>query len=68
MFIFAWGLNFTVVGFMVRPREIENENENEGCIGYLSAHPVSVSVKGPCYEQAGNNGIAVPLGTPVRCG
>jgi hypothetical protein len=24
-------------------------------IGYLSAHPVSVSVKGPCHEHEGNN-------------
>ena len=37
-------------------------------IGYLSAHPVSVSVKGPCHEHEGINGIAVPLGTPARVG
>ena len=36
-------------------------------IGYLSAHPVSVSVKGPCYENECINGIAVPLGAPGEC-
>ena len=28
--------------------------EDDG-IGYLSAHPVSVSIKGPCHEQEGND-------------
>ena len=37
-------------------------------IGYLSAHPVSVSVKGSCHEHECNNDIAVPLGAPERAG
>ena len=36
-------------------------------IGYLSAHPVSASVKGPCHVHEGINGIAVPLGAPGEC-
>ena len=51
------------------PRGVDTNIDEDKCgIGYLSAHPVSVSVKGPCYEREGINGIAVPLGTPVRVG
>ena len=38
--------------------------EHEDCIGYLPARPLSVSVKGPCQEHEGDNGILLPLGTP----
>ena len=31
------------------------DTEGEDGIGYLSAHPVSVSVKGPCHEHEDNN-------------
>jgi hypothetical protein len=68
VFFFTWVLTSQSLASWLDPRGIENENENEGGIGYLSAHPVSVSVKGPCYKHEGNNGIAVPLGTPVRVG
>ena len=43
-------------------------NEHEDGIGYLSAHPVCVSVKGPCHDHEGDSGILVPLGTPERVG
>ena len=54
----------------VSTRSVEPEvdiciiDEYEDGIGYLSAHPVSVSVKGPCHEHEGDNGILVLLGTP----
>ena len=43
-------------------------NEHDGGIGHLSAHPVSVSAKGPGHEHKDHNGIMVPLGTPERVG
>ena len=47
---------------------IDIENEDKRGIGYISAHHVSVSVKGPCYEHEGNNDMTVPLDTPERGG
>ena len=37
-------------------------------IGYLLAHPVSVSVKGACHEHECDNDIVVPLGAPECVG
>ena len=47
---------------------IDIENEDQCGIGFLSAHAVSVSVKGPCYEHEGNNDMTVALDTPQRVG
>ena len=37
-------------------------------IGYISARPVNVTVKGPCYDHECNNDIAVPRGAPECVG
>ena len=48
--------------------DIDIETEDKCGIGHLSADLASVLVKGPCYEHEGNNGMMVPLDTPVRVG